>query len=38
MILHGRRDKATRLIDEDGARPAGANVNSENVNGDPRGF
>lgn len=38
MILRGRRDKATRLIDEQGARPAGANVNSDNVNGAPEYF
>lgn len=37
MIIRGRRDEATRLIDEDRARAAGANVNSENVNGASRG-
>jgi len=38
MIFCGGRDKPTRLIDEQGARTAGANVNSENVNGVPRGL
>jgi len=37
MILRGGGDKATRLIEEQGPRAAGANVNSENVNGAPRG-
>jgi len=38
VILRGRRDQATSLIDYDRARAAGANVNSENVNGAPRGL
>jgi len=37
MIFGGGGDKATRLIDEEGSRAAGANVNSKNVNGAPRG-
>lgn len=35
VILRGRRDKATGLIDYDRARAAGADVDSENVNGHP---
>jgi hypothetical protein len=38
MILRSRRGKATGLFDYDRARAAGADVNSENVNGAPRDF
>src|SRR5215469_1029470 len=38
MIFGGCGDKATRLIDEEGSRAAGANVNSKNVNGAPEEF
>ncbi|OLB29269.1 MAG: hypothetical protein DMG41_14305 [Acidobacteria bacterium] len=38
MIFRGRRGEPTSLIDYDRARAAGADVNSENVNGAPRGL